>query len=223
MRNSAVATIALLAVLASLAFAQEFAQYALLYDGPEVLRDFGWNDRVWCASEVHDRVKWKCCLEENLPVGIGPYFGDEGIQTVAQPSQPIESKSSKGTAVLPIEVGTIGGKPYFTTNLALGEPAQAFRVVFDLISNGLYVRSSSCAYDECGPQDFSYNGSLSRTRQSLGNKFELLPDGWVVQGNISEETVHLTGIKVANATFGEITGYHGPNLYYYVLSYVVDG
>lgn len=126
-------------------------------------------------------------------------------------------------ASLEVYMSTIGGYPIYHTPIALGKPAQPFRAWLNMGLNGLYVRSSACSKQDCGGDGFSYNGTESKARRSLEQRFEVYPKGWTVGGNISTDTLHLAGLEVEGAMVGEIDKYEGEELFYYVMEFVVDG
>jgi len=126
------------------------------------------------------------------------------------------------SASLEISMSTIGGYPVYHTPIAIGNPAQPFRAWLNLNLNGLYVRSTACSKQDCG-RGYTFDPSRSKTRKSLGHRFEVHPKDWTVGGNVSSDILHLVSIDVKNATVGEIDKYEGDDLFYYVMEFIADG
>jgi hypothetical protein len=133
-----------------------------------------------------------------------------------------QHKGSRHPASLEVSMSTIGGFPVFYTPIAIGNPAQPFQAWLNTSLDGLYVRSSVCDKRDCGT-GFKYDPKKSTTRKSLGERFDVNPGGWAIGGNISTDTLHLVSVDVGEAMVGEIDKYEGDNMFYYVMSFVVDG
>jgi hypothetical protein len=148
-------------------------------------------------------------------------LGYHNTGETARPGLPHDTNSDH-PASLQISMSTIGGYPIYSTPIAIGTPAQPFRVWLNMNLNGLYVRSTACATSDCG-RGFAYDPKKSTTRKSSGHRFEVHPKGWTVGGNVSTDTLHLVSVDVGNATVGEIDEYWEDDLFYYAMEYTVDG
>jgi hypothetical protein len=133
-----------------------------------------------------------------------------------------QHKGSRHPASLEVSMSTIGGFPVFYTPIAIGNPAQPFQAWLNTSLDGLYVRSSVCDKRDCGT-GFRYDPKKSTTRKSLDRRFEVNAGGWAIGGNVSTDTLHLVSVDVGEAMVGEIDRYEGNNMFYYVMSFVVDG
>lgn len=164
---------------------------------------------------------------QNMPAtGHGsprtPVVLDQYRSKIADAPRTPGSLNGDHPASLEISMSTIGGYPVYHTPIAIGKPAQPFRAWLNLNLNGLYVRSTACAKQDCG-RGYTLDPSKSTTRKSLGHRFEVHPKDWTVGGEVSSDILHLVSIDVRNATVGEIDKYEGEDLFYYVMEFIADG
>lgn len=136
----------------------------------------------------------------------------------------IYQDADRHSTTLEIESGSWYGFPFYYTNIALGTPNQAFRVLLDLDYGGLIIRAPGCnaPYFDCGP-GFEYNHSASSTYQDEHERFGLHLPGQFAYGNVSTDYMQLVSLNISNVTFGEVDDFSGENLFLIMLEYVVDG
>ena len=127
------------------------------------------------------------------------------------------------TARLEINSGEFFGFPYYSTNVALGTPNQAFRMVLDLDFGGLLVRVPGCGDNfGCG-HGFEYNHSMSSTYVGQKERFGMQLPAHRAEGTVSMDSLQLVSLNVSNVTFGEVDDFHGENLWYLMLEEIADG
>ena len=127
-------------------------------------------------------------------------------------------------AKLEIESGSWFGIPFYYTNIALGTPNQAFRMLLDLDFGGAIVRAPECnaPYFDCG-HGFAYYNNKSSTYQDEHERFGLHLPGQFANGNVSTDCLQLVSLNISNVTFGEVDDFHGENIFLIALEDVVDG
>lgn len=129
---------------------------------------------------------------------------------------------AKHSATLPISLYSFLGIPIYRTNIAIGTPNQAFRVILDLAYGGLAVRSVDCDPRDC-KIGFTYNGTRSLSNEELDERFCLALPAHTACGNIIRDTLHLISVNIENTTFGDVDVFYGENIFYYVLAQISDG
>ena len=146
-------------------------------------------------------------------------------QTPLAFSNGIHSNGNFHSARLEINYWNFLGLPIYTTNIAVGSPNQAFRMLLDLRFGGLMVRSIDCGNDGpgCGYGGFSYNHTASSTYENGHQRFLVHLPAQYAYGNISRDDVHLVSLALSNLTFGEVDDFYGDNIYYSALADVADG
>lgn len=131
--------------------------------------------------------------------------------------------SSSGSATLQIESSSFMGLiPFYWTNIALGTPNQAFRMILDLNYPGALVRSELCNDYDCG-QGFNYSSDASYTYHDEHERFDLHLPAQYVYGNVSKDHMQLVGLNISEVTFGAVDDFHGENFLYGVMAYYADG
>jgi len=88
--------------------------------------------------------------------------------------------------------------------VSIGTPEQTFMVIYDTGSSNLWVPSKKCTKSKACQNHTKYDSTASSTAEADGRKL-LLPYGsGVCAGLLTRETVHVGGVELAKATFGEI-------------------
>lgn len=88
--------------------------------------------------------------------------------------------------------------------IALGEPAQPFKVVFDTGSSNLWVPSKKCYSIACWIHK-TYNSGASSTYKPDGRPIQIQYGRGSMEGILSIDELTLAGLIVKNQTFGEAT------------------
>ena len=131
--------------------------------------------------------------------------------------------ATKHSAKLEINSGQFFGYPYYSTNIALGTPNQAFRMLLDMNFGGLLVRAPHCGEPMGCGHGFEYDQSASSTYKDAEERFMLHLPAQFAYGNVSMDDLHLVSLGIMNMTFGAVDDFYGENLWYYFLEEVVDG
>jgi len=197
-------------------YAAEHAELEIL-DNPQKLEYLFWSLTTEDSIYAFQNMPAPAHASHMRPIVLDQYRPDKA----AVPNTP-HSLTGDHSASLEISMSTIGGYPVYHTPIAIGNPAQPFRAWLNLNLNGLYVRSTACSKQDCG-RGYTFDPSRSKTRKSLGHRFEVHPKDWTVGGNVSSDTLHLVSVDVNNATVGEIDKYEGEDLFYYVMEFIADG
>lgn len=92
--------------------------------------------------------------------------------------------------------------------IALGEPQQKFKVVFDTGSSNLWVPSKKCYSLACWTHN-TYHSDKSKTYKEDGRSLEIRYGSGSMVGFLSEDNLSIGGITVKNQTFGEATSLPG--------------
>jgi len=96
---------------------------------------------------------------------------------------------------------------YFST-IAIGTPAQEFKVVLDTGSSNLWVPSSSCGSIACYLHQ-KYDSSASSTYQKNGSEFGIRYGSGEVAGFISQDVLRIGDLTIKDQLFGEATSEPG--------------
>lgn len=92
--------------------------------------------------------------------------------------------------------------------IALGKPAQEFKVVFDTGSSNLWVPSKKCYSLACWTHK-TYNSGKSSTYKADGRPLSIAYGSGSMKGYLSVDDLSLAGLTVKNQTFGEATSLPG--------------
>lgn len=150
-----------------------------------------------------------------------------GLHGKHPPQYPITAEPyhaiSKHSATLEIHsVEFLGFLSFFYTNIALGTPNQAFRMLLDLSYGGLLVRGPSCDSPYCG-HGFEYNHSTSSTYHNSRERFSMHLPAQYVYGNVSRDELQLASLGISNVSLGEVDDFYGENWIFNFLSEQMDG
>ena len=96
---------------------------------------------------------------------------------------------------------------YFS-EIAIGTPAQTFKVVLDTGSSNLWVPSQSCGSIACYLHT-TYDSSASSTYRQNGSSFEIRYGSGSLSGFVSSDTVQIGDIKIKHQDFAEATSEPG--------------
>jgi len=96
---------------------------------------------------------------------------------------------------------------YFST-IAIGTPAQEFKVVLDTGSSNLWVPSSQCGSIACYLHQ-KYDSSASSTFKKNGSEFGIRYGSGEVAGFISKDVLRIGDLKIKDQLFGEATSEPG--------------
>jgi saccharopepsin len=111
----------------------------------------------------------------------------------------------KGPHNVPVE--NFLNAQYFSS-IAIGTPAQEFKVILDTGSSNLWVPSSACGSIACYLHQ-KYDSSASSTYHKNGSEFQIRYGSGEVAGIISQDTMQIGDLKIKNQLFGEATNEPG--------------
>lgn len=92
--------------------------------------------------------------------------------------------------------------------IAIGNPEQKFKVVFDTGSSNLWIPSHSCWSIPCWLHN-TYKSSASNTFTKDGSELEIKYGSGGVKGFFSKDHVKIAGLQAKNFSFGEATKLSG--------------
>lgn len=126
------------------------------------------------------------------------------------------ANSHNGVAVLEISRWELFGNSLFFTNIAVGTPAQPFKLILDLEFGGVVVRGKDC--HDCGERDvFYYDKSASSTCEDPNLHFSSPP--WA--GPLLRDNLQLASLMLPNSSFGAADWFEGD--WNMILAHVSDG
>ncbi|KAF7506474.1 Vacuolar protease A [Endocarpon pusillum] len=138
----------------------------------------------------------------DLAGALAHKYGPQKI--MGQPSEDIFRHTSidadKGHTV-PVE--NFLNAQYFST-IALGSPAQEFKVILDTGSSNLWVPGSECGSIACYLHT-TYNAEDSSTYKKNGSEFAIRYGSGSVKGYISQDTLRIGDLEIKKQDFGEAT------------------
>jgi hypothetical protein len=148
--------------------------------------------------------------------------------------QPLISPTDENTngvhhiAGLEIECALFWGLlPFYWTNIAIGTPNQAFRMILDLSYGGLLVRSPDCGWN--GPEiegcggGFAYWSNHSSTYTDKNETFFMQLPAHTAYGRVSKDHVQLVGLNITDVVFGEVDQFSGENFVLLTMEHYADG
>jgi len=103
----------------------------------------------------------------------------------------------------PVPVSNFLNAQYFS-EIAIGTPAQEFKVILDTGSSNLWVPSSECNSIACYLHT-KYDSSASSTYKKNGSSFEIRYGSGSLSGFISQDTLQIGDLKVKEQDFAEAT------------------
>ena len=86
--------------------------------------------------------------------------------------------------------------------IEIGNPSQAFEVIFDTTFSGIWVPSIKCKSSFCFGRN-KFNGSSSETYFETNDDFQINYGSAVVKGKVSKDVITLGGLKILEQEFGE--------------------
>jgi hypothetical protein len=100
----------------------------------------------------------------------------------------------------------------YTTDVAVGNPPLMMTACVDTSWSTFFVPSANCSYDpyelEACKIHPMYNSSLSSTYQSHLDPASLLYVGLHMEGNVSQDSIHVAGIEIKEQLLEEATLWH---------------
>ncbi|CAN6611389.1 saccharopepsin [Trichomonascus vanleenenianus] len=96
----------------------------------------------------------------------------------------------------------------YYTEVALGNPAQNFKVILDTGSSNLWVPSVECGSIACFLHQ-KYDSSASSTYKSNGSEFSIQYGSGAVSGFVSQDTLQLGDLVIPKQDFAEVTSEPG--------------
>lgn len=103
----------------------------------------------------------------------------------------------------PVPVTNFMNAQYFS-EITVGTPPQAFKVVLDTGSSNLWVPSQSCSSIACYLHS-TYDSSSSSTYKKNGSTFEIRYGSGSLSGFVSNDVVSIGDLKIKNQDFAEAT------------------
>lgn len=92
--------------------------------------------------------------------------------------------------------------------IKVGNPPQAFDVIFDTAFSGLWVPSIKCHSAAC-MEHMRYNGNSSKSYVETGDDFQISYGTSVVKGKVARDTVQVGNLNIVDQEFGEATKVFG--------------
>jgi hypothetical protein len=141
---------------------------------------------------------------------------DRGKRDVQEPlllQKDVATLSKHHTARLDIHSDSfLGLIPFYWTNIALGTPNQAFRMIIDLSYAGAVVRAPNCTdpFPGCDA-GFIYYHNQSSTYRPEYEHFSIPLPGHTLAGTVSTDHMQLIDLNITDVTFGEVDDIHGEN------------
>lgn len=158
---------------------------------------------------IHKMKLQKVSLEEQL---AGASI-EEQVQHLGQKylgSRPLSradvmfsAKAPQPQGGHPVPVTNFMNAQYFS-EITVGTPPQAFKVVLDTGSSNLWVPSQSCSSIACYLHS-TYDSSSSSTYKKNGSTFEIRYGSGSLSGFVSNDVVSIGDLKIKNQDFAEAT------------------
>lgn len=140
---------------------------------------------------------------EDLVGSLAHKYGPQRV--IGQSSDDVFHDTSLDTDkdghVVPVE--NFLNAQYFST-IALGSPAQEFKVVLDTGSSNLWVPGAACGSIACFLHT-KYDAEESSTYKKNGSEFAIRYGSGSVKGYISQDTMRIGDLQVKKQDFGETT------------------
>lgn len=107
----------------------------------------------------------------------------------------------------PVPVSNFLNAQYFS-EISIGTPPQAFKVILDTGSSNLWVPSKDCNSIACYLHT-KYDSSASSTYKQNGSNFEIRYGSGSLSGFISQDTMNIGDLKIKHQDFAEATSEPG--------------